>query len=615
MSLVRGQLNQVPMARLSLMGMPIEILEKILSNLRHEKKSSLLAAMKSCRILNTLGGKYLAQSFKVGYDTDRTWPTTIGKIYMFCRYIFHCRPELAISVKSVVVGSFSTAISYEIGMTPYPAPQPFIQELSSYQLVVYRFFTRYSCLNYHDSRNIMMQNLRSGHDDAFLALLLMGCHSLEDFGMGQSVRPQMVRLAMWTSGRLHAIAFQLRQRNIPVPGCVQPHLKAPNLKSFYQELRAPERDEATDEIIVRSHNGYPLYQGHEDLAVPFFRMLNARRYECILAHGHNHRSISFGNFIETSSSTVEHIVLRRSRLAPGALLAIIGCCIQLRSFEYIRGNCFPDIENDSMPCHLMQAILQHKETLESLVIDFDDYAQREIWWEAFREPDEFYLGYHFNKMQALKKLVVAMQLVTGVTLAYNHTQVPGDGMYNIVPFAVADGAPSLLSCLPKELEELTVFSCEAIGVPMFKELIEAVKSGQYLVKLRKIMILYNPPDEGFEAMALEHGRPLVSVMRQTERTRNFDLSEVPLYNRRWITTIPDQVPVLNLCSRIYSEAIRNAWLKWRYLGVGLAFIEDARVLMPVVHYLDGVAHPSSEADEDPENGGVKLNEDSDEEMT
>ncbi|PHH69391.1 hypothetical protein CDD82_7786 [Ophiocordyceps australis] len=466
-----------------------------------------------------------------------------------------------------------------------------------------------------------MQTLCYGYEDGFLALLLMGCPNLDDFGIGQSIRPLMVRLVMWTAGRLHAVAHHLKKRDIEVPASIQPYLRALNLKSFYQELRAPEVDEMTDEVIAYWYNGFPCYQGHEDLAIPFFRMSNARRYECVLADGHDDGPVSLSNFIERGSSPVEHITLRRSRLTPGALTALVGSCKQLRSFEYIRGTCFSDIAHDAMPDHLMRAILPHKETLESLIVDFDDHIQREIWWEAYCEPEQFYLGYQFRQMKRLTKLVVGMQLVTGVTLAYNHTQNPNDGADHIVPFAVVDGAPALLSCLPPNLQDVTVCSCEAMAVPIFKQLIEAAQAGQHPRELRRLMILYNPPDGGFPDLATEQGRLAVSVMRQTDRTRNFDLSEVPLHDRLWTTTIPGQRPVLNLCSRIYSEVTRDEWIKWRYMGVGLAFIEEARVILPAVDVSPGRPNLISELEDFLDNCAASLEQDaspeqdSDEEMT
>lgn len=454
-------------------------------------------------------------------------------VVKFLRYITITKPELAQQVKVVVAENWPPAV----WQAPLGPLGPTEDEMEVYRALIYKNIGPNEGEGDEDevTREELICDVERGSSDALYALLMIACTGLKEIYLAEP---------------LLASHFQF------VLGAATTPLAAP-----VGDLKAGD-DPPLSQLRKVYHEGNNPAAGYlewDNDAVPLFKLPSLRSYECVCAR------VEAGSkflYVEPRSSTVEHICFRNSRIASSVIHYIAGACKSLRSFEYTRGvprSAFDEL----MPLELMNALLQHANTLESLYlnVDEDDISNKRGWED---NPEILCLGHQLKEMVALKTLVTGMQPLTGML----DDDVPNIGPDDAWPRPnVIEGAPRLVECLPENLERLEVFCCGRLILDQAQELLDLVSLGERFRRLRHVRFLFNMERIDWNSVKLNCSLPSVrlEVVFQTRNNRNFDLAPGCPRN-------PDSVSTI--CSGIQAPHLgyREQWLKYR--GTDQALLSD-----------------------------------------
>ncbi|VUC27622.1 unnamed protein product [Clonostachys rosea] len=137
-----------------------------------------------------------------------------------------------------------------------------------------------------------------------------------------------------------------------------------------------------------------------------------------------------------------------------------------------------------MPRDILDAVLPHAETLESLYLHMEEDCDKQ--WQWSDHPERLYMGIGLRQMYALKTLTICMQTLTGM-LAY----LPEDSDPNAesMPLKI-EGAARIVDCLPETLESLKIRECGMVILDQVVELIKAIEEGRFK-NLAYIGLLFN----------------------------------------------------------------------------------------------------------------------------
>lgn len=445
-----------------------------------------------------------------------------AQVVKFLRYITITKPELAHQVKVVVAENWPPIVC-QARLGPFG---PTKDEMEVYRALIYKKIGHSEVEGFEATREYWICDVERGTSDALYALLMIVCTGLKEFCFAEPVLSTYLPLVLGAA---------------TTPLGDDPPLS--QLRKAYHEGNSPASG----------------YQDWDNDAAPLFKLPNLRSYECVCA-----RVTARSEFrhVEPRSSTVEHICFRSSRIASSAIHYVVGACKSLRSFEYTRGVPHSAF-NELMPLELMNALLPHANTLESLYLNVDEEDLfNKTDWE--NNPKILFLGHQLKEMVALKTLVIGMQPLTGMLDIDN----PNAGAGNLWPrIDVIEGAPRLAECLPENLERLEVFCCGRLILDQAQELLDLISLGERFRRLRHVRLLFNMERIDWNSVKLNCSLPSVrlEVVFQTRNNRNFDLA--PGFPRN-----PDLLSTI--CSDIQAPHLgyREQWLKYR--GTDQAFLSD-----------------------------------------
>ncbi|VUC24097.1 unnamed protein product [Clonostachys rosea] len=215
----------------------------------------------------------------------------------------------------------------------------------------------------------------------------------------------------------------------------------------------------------------------------FFTLPQLRKYECLMGDADD---LAVEPFCDVSprSSSVEEIILHASHAshADGILLQVmLSRCKVLKKFEFIHGS-LGGYEG-VMPRDILEAILPHANTLEDLYINLQDDPKKLCGSGLC--PERFFMGTELRQMDALKKLTLGMQALTG-TLTCRRSE-PDESEWSWLPLSFIE-APRIIDCLPENLEYLKIHGCTKDILEQARELISV--AGQRFKKLRYFGILF-----------------------------------------------------------------------------------------------------------------------------
>lgn len=530
-----------------LLAIPPEIQTYILSLLVPSSIESVRAVLYTCKHLYEVALPLSVHTYQNPHPGEIRRPRSRSRNLDFLRYVTIVKPDLARYVKSIILDSFTTYASLEVD---YDVLQPLgatSDEIKAYADLLLNMSSRETDpipYNWDLAQDYLLEGIWFGVEDAEVALLLVVCSRLEYLAFGQPLAPYILLRLVAAAGDFH--------RASQIPGSVNgPSQLLSCLRSVYHEPVDVE----------------PSYVNFSRLAETFFQLPQIRSYECILADSDHSAYHDIVN-VPKGSSPIEHIALRKSRLTFDMLQALLRACKSLRSFEYIRGD-IDEIDTEEIrPRDLMAAILIHAETLESLHANFEHGWQKAGWAEEEELKEELCMGAGLRCMMALKSLTVGMPALTGMTLdQIDYTSSTGDSS----PLEM-EPAPTLLQCLPGNLEDLQIHSCGPQILLQAQELLDAVSAGERFRKLKRIRFLFEEEQICHSVMALTCSKPdvLVEVVTQSLDNREFD--HVP-YAMRSSESLTDMF----MCSPMSTRGDRELWLKYRSSDQGSANPVTGRV--------------------------------------
>ena len=530
-----------------LLCIPAEIQFQILSLLVPSSLESVRAVLYTCKQLYNVALPLSVHTYQNSPSGEVRRPRSRSRNLGFLRYIVITKPDLARSVKSIALNSSSTGSGPKVDdnvQQPLGATSDEVAAYADRILDMFSSETDPLSYNWYLIYRELLEGIWNGVEDAEIALLLLFCSRLENLALGRPISLDMLL-------RLKAAGTDYQQPDQILPGSEGSNQLLSCLRSVYHEAK---------DIM-------PGYLGFSQLAEIVFQLPQIRSYECILTVG-DHQTYRHFADIPKGSSPLEHITLRKSRVNSDTLHAMFDACNSLRSFEYIRGGSDEMEANEIRPRDLMSAVLIHAETLESLHANFEHGWQKAAWAEEEERKEELCMGLSLQKLLALKSLTMGMPALTGMTLdQIDFASSAGDSS----PLKM-EPAPTLLQCLPENLEDLQIHSCGPQILVQAQEFLDAVAAGKRFQKLKQIRLLFEEEQISHSAMALTCNKPdiLIEVVTQALENREFDHCPYAMNS-------PRSVANTFMCSPMSARGDRELWLKYRGSNRGSASPVTGRV--------------------------------------
>ncbi|VUC37159.1 unnamed protein product [Clonostachys rosea] len=379
-----GKIEHSPKPRSALLELPPKLQTAIISHLIPDATSSIQSVLLTCKQLYEFALPLSVHTFRYSgcpYLDDRP-PTDVYRSYVqFLRYITVQKPELAQHVKVLIVGWVAKCES------PLPTP-PGMEELAIYKTNIDAISTEDTHENSEAWKKLWYDELASGDGaDAFIAMLLVVCKRLEELcfssyhqhGVYNKHTGRIIHMA----ARWPSLPPQVR-RSIPFAPLACLH-------TVYEEA----------EKYTHFHE-----RDWSKCVPPIFSLPSIRSYESVMSSLINETHETF-KLLPKGSSNVQDLVFRGACFSDTAVKSVAFACKSLRSFEYIRTRVRDrsDREDEMMPRDLLEAVLPHAGTLESLYVDFEDDSFKKRWSE---NVDKTYMGVDLREMTALKSLVAGM---------------------------------------------------------------------------------------------------------------------------------------------------------------------------------------------------------------
>lgn len=439
--------------RPQLMSVPPELQTEIVSYLDH---ASLQAMLRTCKQLYAITLPWSVRTYKskfqpgggrrAEFTNARDVTTARVQLSQFLTYIAMVKPELAQEVRTLdvralpYVAEIKSALNYE--------DLPFFRQLAATFTV---------------DPDVFVKRLQVGYPLGVLALLIAACPRIERLCVPSDTH----------SAVREVLAAAANPRANDEVGCGQRPLA--HLREVYHHF----------DWVVRKHR-----QMFHD-TVSFFQLPSLKFYEAMRPpfNGDLDPDIDPGAYFRSRvperSSPVEHIILRQASLSSQMMTNLIQSCRALRSFDFTW--CINDrASHEAMPRDLMDGILCHASTLESLHANFDDEWQKRGWAQ---QPDRITLGTDLRQMTALKTLVMSMQALTGMlhSAPYRNLMTEDEPQ---MPFGM-EGAPTLVQCLPDNLEDLEIHSCWGKILEQAQELLDVAATGPRFRRLQRVALFFD----------------------------------------------------------------------------------------------------------------------------
>ncbi|CAI6098982.1 unnamed protein product [Clonostachys chloroleuca] len=516
----------------SLLDLPPEILSKVISYMVEPSgRSSIQSVLRACRQLYDIALPFSVSVFRnTVHHHKGGGPCSPTKNAQFLHYLLISKPWLARHVNTVILGGFtSTSSQGDDYKADFGQKNPILadSELAIYQKQIENILGQISPEDEdHGSWCIeWISDLKKGCSDAQVSLILLICPNIQTLLFEESKNPRhFVRLLRFL-GYLSLMSAPGWSNN--------PILPLSNLEDVFHE---------TNNI----QNGYTRWYEQGPL---LFTLPRLRYYECNIPVGNERAGEQFGH-LPPKSSSIEEITLRSSSVIPITLSAMLRACKALRKLEYTSYTNSSSTVQTVAPRDILDAILLQADSLAELYINTEEDWDK--GW-GLRSPNVLYMGMGLRKMAALRKLTVGMQCLTGL-LAEKPSNQNED---HPVPLRV-DGAPTMVDCLPENLEYLKIHSCSAAIHEQAQELLAVVESGHRFKNLTYISLLFNSwlPEK---PLPLSCNAPNVhlDIGYQTQSTYQHDLGHP--YSDREIGGRGAR----NVTSRIHASKMRKEYLATR----------------------------------------------------
>jgi hypothetical protein len=507
----------------SLLQLPPEILLNILSQVASPSSpSAIQPVLYVCKQLYQVA---LPLSVRTYRNIESIGNPGFGRLLsrtpnaLFLRYILITKPELAGHVKQLTLGCFSVHPNY---------PGLRKEEVEVYRGLIQEEASLSHIEGFKDYCLSLEADLLEGSVEAEVAVMLLTCKRLQIVCLEDPDDPEQLE---------HL--FQILRKSHPL-GEAEPHHALPLscLTEFYHESQ--------DEKF-----GYTGFSSLGALALTLPRL---RSYECVMANGGDGSADDF-LAISRRSSPVEEILLRKSCVTAETFESIVGACKALKVLEYTRG-VYHMYDRELMPRDLLNTTLPHAKTLEHLHVNFEDDWDKGSWVD---EPEKIYMGVELQKMTQLKRLVVGMQPLTGLL-----ARQPEEIFNAELPLEI-EGAPKMAQCLPDSLVHLEIHGCGSAILGQVQDLLHLIETGARFQNLKRLRLLFNAEDISAGEIRLSCSSPRLTLETVLETKDNRTYNLAPSYYP------PDHSMIIsNICSRIFSEKLREQWLNIRGTGLGSA---------------------------------------------
>ncbi|KAK7417600.1 hypothetical protein QQX98_004421 [Neonectria punicea] len=521
----------------SLLTLSPEIQASILLHLVPSSIDSIHAVLLTCKQLYEVALPLSVHTFRdIDHESLLEPSTRPSNRLKFLRYVTITKSFLAHHVKCIILEDFTTR---DTDM-PEATKQYYTDEdLKTYQDLIEK------TTDDKPWRREWLHDFSQGIADAELSVLLAACPNLEQLFFGEPYGPvHFLRLIETATKRSLQMSGQANDTDRTKPLF--------NLKELFHES-------------IEGKYGYLMWSQYAKA----FQLPRLRSYECIMANGAGDSAQSFEN-LPRRSSNVDSIMLRRSCIAAEVMHGITGACKALRAFEYTRG-VYHMYDHEMMPRDLLEALLPHADTLEYLHVNFEDDWAKNGWEE---DPDHLFMGPELREMTALRKLVAGMQALTGML----------DGQPEMIfteelPLEV-ENAPTLVDCVPRNLEHLEIHGCGKAILPQARELLDFISTRNQFRNLKRVRFLFNAEKVTRDEIDLKCSSPGVQldIVLQADENRKYDLIQGSFYG----------ASIDNVCTRIYSRDSRERWLKFRCSDQARATVNRG------VSYEPGYTPPISE---------------------
>lgn len=455
--------------------------------------SSIQGVLRTCKRIYDVALPLSVRTFKSNYQLSSIHPEAYSKdestaecirLYRFLRYVAITKPELA---KEVRILDIPTLLRPHVKLS-----MPFPEDIDAYRQMT----AAVSSLRPYSGLIHTLSGSLWGSWLGAITLLVLICPKLE---------------------RLH------------VPTTVSRFLRPTVLPQLSEAEGSTDDQRPLSHLREWHHRCWTLGSHRADeyeITAAFLRLPRLVSFEASHAVFKNSVDmipssiVQFSDFMPQGSSSVERIYLHYSRLDPGMMGLFTQASKGLRSFYFTRALTLGIgdrlFAQEVMPRDLMEGIVRHADTLESLCVDFDDDSAKSGWPQR---PERICLGTDLQKMTALKMLATGMQALTGML-----HKVPYDDAWRQTPLEV-EGAPTLVQCLPDNLEQLEIHGCSGKILAQAQELLDAISSGSRFRRLRRVSLIFGAGWIKPSDVALTCGSP------STELRFEF-LSNVERWRRR-----------------------------------------------------------------------------------
>ncbi|MBE7179946.1 MAG: F-box protein [Terriglobus roseus] len=173
------------------------------------------------------------------------------------------------------------------------------------------------------------------------------------------------------------------------------------------------------------------------------------------------------------SSAVERLSFASCTVDLYYLKKIIGCIAALKEFRYDMNRKMTRSYSPLTPLALVQALGDHKDSLEVLHVDFADDFLKSIWNDS--SGDELCFGHELCSFSRLRSLKCGQQAL--LEASYYKTEW---GMWGRRPWSsTVERSPRLGQVLPRQLQQLSIAYADAQVVPELESLNVAVSLLQF----------------------------------------------------------------------------------------------------------------------------------------
>lgn len=529
----KEQQEQVLSNRTTLLTLPPELQTKIFSHLAVSwGKSTIQEVLRTCKQLYKVALPISVSVFRNTINqTNGQGSCSTARNLQFLRYLLVSKPWLAKDVRTVVFGRIS---SRDGEVKNHGEASITDEEIAIYQQHIELILGQLPSGYTKRWGAEWVEDLRRGTSDAQAALILLACPNIHTLLYEMPDRPRHFTQLLSLVHNLAEISPSLR-----TPDYSKMIIPLSNLQDVFHETLDYDR-------------GYSEF-GME--SPEFFAFPRLRYYECNLAHIW---SAVVGKFerLPRRSSSVEEIILHASYINKDTLDGMLGACKALRKFEFSHFRLDRELGAPClmMPRDIMDAILPHASTFESLWLNMEESWDKE--WKWIGCPERLYMGMGLRQMCMLKKLEIGMQALTGMLGWDPETRNPAAPK---MPLRMK-GAPKIADCLPESLECLKIHDCGMPILDQAAELIRVIEQGHSFRRLTYIGLLFNgwkmDRDIDFpqaRKLTCSASHVCLDIGFREELHYLCDLGE----------TIEGQEGDLNITSRIYAPHVRKAYRETR----------------------------------------------------